>query len=505
MAFNLLDLLGQNGLSGLFGSPAPQGYVPTGPAAQMPQFNGPLPDQDMQPQQPQPMPGSLAPIPQVMASPLGSPAPTQQQMPAPQPMQQPQAAPQPQLPPQMAPSPQQPSSSLLGGLGSGLSGLLDGFHGLTHSGTGRALGDFLTGMATGATPQQSLGNGAQLLSAGRSLRQEQDLQKAKINQTAQYLTGRGLSPGDAALLASNPTALQGYLKETLAPKDNSTNDIKNYRFAVQNGFKGSFTDFQNTGANGTKYGLQPIYGTDANGNQVLGTLGNDGTFKAIDTGGVKIQSGVEKIDLGTHYQLRDKRTGQVIGVEPKDIVGAEQQKALGKVQGQAQATLPTDISNADQTVAQIDQLLKNPGLDDIVGPLDQYRGSVTLGENGRDALARYNQLKGKAFLQAYGILRGGGPITEVEGAKAQDAMARMDRSQSEGTFRQALGDFRDAVNTGVQKMREKAGVASGAPGTVAVPAAPAAPSAAPAPGTVMQGYRFRGGNPADRNSWEPVQ
>jgi len=34
-------------------------------------------------------------------------------------------------------------------------------------------------------------------------------------------------------------------------------------------------------------------------------------------------------------------------------------------------------------------------------------------------------------------------------------------------------------------------------------AAPAA-GAAPAVGTIMQGYRFKGGNPADKNNWEKV-
>ena len=33
----------------------------------------------------------------------------------------------------------------------------------------------------------------------------------------------------------------------------------------------------------------------------------------------------------------------------------------------------------------------------------------------------------------------------------------------------------------------------------------APPAAPPRPGTVLQGFRFRGGNPADRNNWEPAQ
>jgi hypothetical protein len=43
-----------------------------------------------------------------------------------------------------------------------------------------------------------------------------------------------------------------------------------------------------------------------------------------------------------------------------------------------------------------------------------------------------------------------------------------------------------------------AGVPSGSP--LSQPA----PVQAPQPGAIEDGYRFRGGNPADPNSWEPV-
>jgi hypothetical protein len=212
---------------------------------------------------------------------------------------------------------------------------------------------------------------------------------------------------------------------------------------------------------GSKAGLTPIYGEDAQGNTVVLQPTDSGTLvqpKLPD--GVKIRSGVDKIDLGTAYQLRDKRTGQDLGIVPKDLKGAEAQKALGKAQGTMQASLPSDIANANQTVKEIDALIASPGLSSIIGPLDQFRGSVTLSKEGRDALARFNQLKGKAFLSAYATLRGGGQITEVEGVKAENAMARMDRAQSEEDFKAALTDFRDAVKSGVEKMREKAGVAA---------------------------------------------
>ncbi|MET4023048.1 hypothetical protein [Bradyrhizobium sp. S3.2.12] len=117
--------------------------------------------------------------------------------------------------------------------------------------------------------------------------------------------------------------------------------------------------------------------------------------------------------------------------------------------------MPGAISDAEQTKARIDELLKSEGLDSIVGPIDQFRPNWTLGDKGREALARYDQLKGAAFLQAYGLLRGGGAITDIEGKKAEQAMARLDRAQSEPEFRTALKDFRDAIGTGVSKLKQE--------------------------------------------------
>lgn len=134
--------------------------------------------------------------------------------------------------------------------------------------------------------------------------------------------------------------------------------------------------------------------------------------------------------------------------------------AGGKVQGEALANLPTDLATADQAVAELDALIEHPGLSSIAGSFDQYRPAFTMGAKGKDALARFNQARGRAFLQAFGMLKGGGQITEIEGVKAEQAMARMDRAQSEPEFKQALEDFRDAVKTGAQKLRERAGVTS---------------------------------------------
>lgn len=136
--------------------------------------------------------------------------------------------------------------------------------------------------------------------------------------------------------------------------------------------------------------------------------------------------------------------------------------AAGKAQGEAAANLPTDLATADQAITELDELIAHPGLSTIAGSFDQYRPAWTMGAKGKDALARFNQAKGRAFLQAFGMLKGGGQITEIEGIKAEQAMARMDRAQSEPEFIQALKDFRDAVASGREKLIQRAGM-TGAP------------------------------------------
>lgn len=205
-------------------------------------------------------------------------------------------------------------------------------------------------------------------------------------------------------------------------------------------------------------GLNPQYGVDEQGNPVLLQLGKNGqVVRSKLPEGVTLSKEPIKIDAGTHFVLLDPITRQPVGQVPKNLADAESQKAQGKAQGEAIVSLPADVQQAEQTISQIDALINHPGLDSIAGPADQFRPSWLLGGAGRDALTRLDQLQGGAFLQAYGMLKGGGQITEVEGKKAEQAMARMNRALDEQDFRAALKDFRDAISAGVTKMRERAG------------------------------------------------
>lgn len=262
-------------------------------------------------------------------------------------------------------------------------------------------------------------------------------------------------------LGSAGQALAGkILANEFAPTD--TGSIKEYNLAKGQGYKGSFLDYQKelkqAGPNG-KFGLTPIYGRDASGNPAIGVLGKDGNFHPINTGDFKVGSPIEKIDVGPGYQINDKRTGAVIGYLPKDLRGAEAQKAQGKAEGQARGqaitTLGANIQQADQSIGLIDQMLTHPGLDTAVG----LSGTIDprnyiAGTDASNFNVMRKQLEGKAFLQAFQSLKGAGQITEIEGQKATAAIARLSTTQSEAEYRKALLELRGILEQG--KARAKA-------------------------------------------------
>ena len=108
---------------------------------------------------------------------------------------------------------------------------------------------------------------------------------------------------------------------------------------------------------------------------------------------------------------------------------------------------PADISNPSSPaamVATIDGLLSDPAFNSSTGiwsPLQKIPGT-----SQRRFGARVKQLDGQAFLQAFESLKGGGQITEIEGAKATQALGRLDSAQSPEDYRQALTELKDILN-----------------------------------------------------------
>lgn len=345
----------------------------------------------------------------------GSPIQPQMQAMAQMPQATPQQAPAPVAP---QPTPQSP------GVGGFLQGLNENFQTMGNGGS-------LIGALTGQQPN---------------------------NQTAQFLVSKGVDPAMAKTIVSDPHLLRSVLPSLLGT-GGLTDDIKEYQFAKREDPSLTFNKFmQQKKAVSGEYSLTPQYGTNDKGETVLIQTGKSG--EAIQTklpAGVKISSGVDKIDLGTSWGIVDKRTGQMVGTQPKDVAGKEAAEKVGQARGTAQAALANGADiDAEETKKKIDQFINSKGFNEVFGQFDQYRPKWTHSDQGADALARYEQLTGVSFLSAYQMLKGGGAITDIEGQKAGAAMARLNRAQGEAEAKQALIDFKEAVDTGLRKLKRAA-------------------------------------------------
>src|SRR4030067_552442 len=128
------------------------------------------------------------------------------------------------------------------------------------------------------------------------------------------------------------------------------------------------------------------------------------------------------------------------------VAEKERQKALGKGVGEAQVNLPQALKSGQYVVKSIDDLLTDPGLSRVTGPWQGSSWSPNISGTANRAQSRIDQLQGQTFLQAFNALRGGGQITEAEGAKATAALNRLGtQKMSDADYRAAIIDFRNEV------------------------------------------------------------
>lgn len=168
------------------------------------------------------------------------------------------------------------------------------------------------------------------------------------------------------------------------------------------------------------------------------------------------------------FNARTGKVEPVTGPGGAPIVGAAADPALqGAIAGaksgaQTEAKLTTEsrldapkaIAQAEETIRLVDDLLKAPGFKQAVGGSRLLGIQKIPGTAAKDFDVRLDQLKGQQFLQAFESLKGGGQITEVEGKKATDAIARMDAAGSEAEFTKAAREFQAVIRTGMERAKK---------------------------------------------------
>lgn len=286
---------------------------------------------------------------------------------------------------------------------------------------------------------------------------------AQRNQTVQWLQSQGMDEGTATLMAGNKNALQSYLLDRtkgtdpkaalelaklqlevgnlanprLSPAEEERLRLDRERFGFeqqQAGTTGTINEYEYYADQARQNGQQPA------------------TFDVWEAnrrkaGATNINNNVGNGEVGTippGYELMtDPQTG---ARSMRPIPGGPVEEELA---------FQTAIDTADQSLANIDAVINDPNLDMAIGVggiLPAIPGTAQAG-----TVARIEQLQGTAFLQAFESLKGGGQITEIEGQKATQAIARLNRAQRKEDFVAALNDLKSIISVARQRAARKLG------------------------------------------------
>lgn len=243
---------------------------------------------------------------------------------------------------------------------------------------------------------------------------------------------------------------------------------------------------------------QDIGAATAAAGQAITARGQDIGAATAAAGQAITKRGQELQDERDRTRIRQE--GQRIGLEGRRVAVLEENQrrdadpdfqrrmAAARVTGEAiakgdvaaQQALPKVITRAEEGMRLIDEMIgkqevrdasgkviqaatkPHPGFQNAVGTTWLPGARFVPGTDAADFQARFDQVKGASFLEAFESLKGGGAITEKEGAKATEAINRMALAQSEREFVSAARDLQEVVRKGVANAQRKAGGAGGA-------------------------------------------
>lgn len=193
------------------------------------------------------------------------------------------------------------------------------------------------------------------------------------------------------------------------------------------------------GGQDPSWGLSPHMVDGPNGPQYM-RFSSDGSSKFVE-----LPDGVTPYD--PYRRAYDSKAGQE-DAETRAIPGRRAVEAAADDQQNA----PQEILNAADMLSVIDSAINHPGRSQATGKSSLFN-PVQIGTEAADFLSYHKQIEGKAFLQAFESLKGGGQITEKEGTAAQNAIGRLQLAQTDEGYLKALQDLK-AIVTAAKKRSE---------------------------------------------------
>lgn len=266
-------------------------------------------------------------------------------------------------------------------------------------------------------------------------KQEKEERKAKLEEMVAQLP-----PEQQALARLYPEKFFDAQAKKTFGLDENPSAVKEYEYAKQNGFPGTFEDWKKIGnASSADLGLQPVPLVDKDGKFI-------GYGQMSKSGGLYYQG--EAIDG--------------VNVLPMDPAAVMRTKEIGRGEGKAIGEARGDLAGAEAqaqvAIQAIDDIASDPALDAALG-WTSYLPDAAVTNDVIRVRSKARRLQGTAFLQARAILKGGGPITDYESMRAEQAYSRLEtaiQSSNPEDYRDALADFKQAVIDGIEKIKAAA-------------------------------------------------
>jgi hypothetical protein len=283
-----------------------------------------------------------------------------------------------------------------------------------------------------------------------AVRQMVQAMQAKANQEL------GVAPVSEQQVGGFKTLQQGG-KVIASDSENSgqPNSVREYQYAKENGFQGSFKDWVVAGGQNSRPSSVQEWDFFSklpdDQKRIYLEMKRNPNMQVKDIG--MVPTVVAPSNLGTQTTALSSLSEETAAASAME--GAKKTGQLeGTARTEARLDLPKSEAQAKYMVGLLDKLGSHRGLKDAVG----VKGITNYlpGTAAADFNALREQVGGRQFLEAFESLKGGGQITEVEGEKAQNAIARMQTSQSEAAFKEATNEFKTIVNGALQRSRTRA-------------------------------------------------
>lgn len=240
----------------------------------------------------------------------------------------------------------------------------------------------------------------------------------------------------------------------------------------------------NTGEGG-EFGLNPIWGTDANGGTVAFQPNKAGGVRPIQfPEGVKPTPGFTYQDMGTFVQPFNSKTGVPGAPMQKDVAGAETEKAKGKGKGEAivdYGSISSKMPGLELVIADLDKLAEKATYT-MGGQVVDF-GRRQLGMDPREAAVARAEYISKVDNQILPLLRDtfGAQFTQKEGESLKATLGDPNKSPQE---KQAvLRSFIEQKRRDVEALGVRSGEAAPAEGDNAF-------STDPQFGQVVNGFKI---------------